>query len=368
MGDDPILSDYDDVLYDPRIHTHTSCVDEVNNCDMLILLIGSRYGGKSTVEALKRIDFDLLKNKGINKEKLEQTNLSVTQLEVIKAIENSIPIYTFIEQRVWNDHKVYEKNKDKEFIDEIIFPSIEKRETAEYIFEFINFIRLRAVGNSIFIFEKEQDIENTLKKQWAAYFQRLLYEQRIRDANRKQMETLNDKIDDLKNAILSSIEDSKQRLIANSVVNYRKLIEFLIDIVDSQYLEVTSDSWEELLSYAKVFKIITLEKPISRRYLNYNTILIIDQNGYKVYLSIVDKQVINERFSEEWEMFKSLGEVNRKVIIKEVLSLRRDEKYTVYYSDLKKILKDNLFNNLTLSELFNLYSTELKENNDSTTP
>lgn len=66
MGYDPILSDYDDVLYDPRIHTHTSCVDEVNNCDMLILLIGSRYGGKSTVEALNRIDFDTLKNSGVN--------------------------------------------------------------------------------------------------------------------------------------------------------------------------------------------------------------------------------------------------------------------------------------------------------------
>ena len=28
MGYDPIMSDYADVLYDPRIHTHTSCIDE----------------------------------------------------------------------------------------------------------------------------------------------------------------------------------------------------------------------------------------------------------------------------------------------------------------------------------------------------
>ena len=36
MGYEPIMSDYEDVLYDPRIHTHKSCVDEVKNCDILI--------------------------------------------------------------------------------------------------------------------------------------------------------------------------------------------------------------------------------------------------------------------------------------------------------------------------------------------
>lgn len=37
MGYEPIMSDYSDVLYDPRIHTHTSCVNEISNCDILML-------------------------------------------------------------------------------------------------------------------------------------------------------------------------------------------------------------------------------------------------------------------------------------------------------------------------------------------
>ena len=61
MGYNPIMSDYEDVLYDPRIHTHTSCVDEVKNCDILILIIGSRFGGKASTESLNKINFEALK-------------------------------------------------------------------------------------------------------------------------------------------------------------------------------------------------------------------------------------------------------------------------------------------------------------------
>lgn len=175
MGYNPIMSDYEDILYDPRTHTHTSCVDEVSNCDVLILIIGSRFGGKASLESLNKINFDVLKNESVSIDILkEKENLSVTQLEVLTAIENSIPVYTFIEKRVWHDHLLFEKNKQSDIIEKIIFPSIEKQETAKYIFNFINFVRLRTKNNNIFTFEKGQDIEEILKKQWANYFQRLL--------------------------------------------------------------------------------------------------------------------------------------------------------------------------------------------------
>ena len=62
LGYDPVMSDYADVVYDPRIHTHTSCIDEVANCDMLVVIIGSRLGGKSVPEALEKVDFASLEN------------------------------------------------------------------------------------------------------------------------------------------------------------------------------------------------------------------------------------------------------------------------------------------------------------------
>ena len=87
MGHIPVMSDYADVLYDPR--THTSCVSEVANCDMLIVIIGSRFGGISVPEAIDAVntnDFeDTISNTSENK-------ISITQLEVLKAIECNIPI------------------------------------------------------------------------------------------------------------------------------------------------------------------------------------------------------------------------------------------------------------------------------------
>lgn len=47
-----------------------------------------------------------------------------------------------------------------------------------------------------------QDIEDTLKKQWSGYFQRLLYEQRYRNAERKRIDMLNEQFEDLQLALL----------------------------------------------------------------------------------------------------------------------------------------------------------------------
>lgn len=177
IGYEPIMSDYGDVLYDPRIHTHTSCIEEVKNCDMLVLLIGGRFGGKAISEAVSTVDFEKVKEKIEAGTVIDDERLSITHLEVLKAIEYGLPVYTFIKEDVLSDHKLYEKNKDKSIITEITFPSIEKQETAKYIFEFINIVRLRDHGNIIFPFKKETDIEGMLKKQWSSYFQKLIKEQ-----------------------------------------------------------------------------------------------------------------------------------------------------------------------------------------------
>src|SRR5688572_25341992 len=46
LGFDPILSEYSDIPYDFREHTHRSCLKEVATCDMVVLIIGSRFGSE----------------------------------------------------------------------------------------------------------------------------------------------------------------------------------------------------------------------------------------------------------------------------------------------------------------------------------
>lgn len=315
LGYEPIMSDYDEVLYDPRIHTHTSCVDEVGNCDILVLIIGARFGGKASLEALGKIDFEKLRKENKNVDNLKkEANLSVTQLEVLKAIENEIPVYTFIDKKVWHDHELYEKNKNNNIVEQIFFPSIEKQETARYIFEFINFVRTRTRGNNIFSFEKEQEVEEVLKKQWSAYFQRLLYEQRYVKEEKKKMEVLSNQFEDLKTAILSSIENVDQREVARGIVRYRRLFDFLYSIrnLEQKYLKTTQDGWEQLLEKVGIKEIID---PIERgiRYPGRARLLLVCSND--TFYEMRYGREVFDNLGNEWEAYIKLKDKSREIIL-----------------------------------------------------
>ena len=158
LGYEPILSEYSDILYDPRVHTHTSCVKEVPNVDMLILIIGSRFGGKAVPEAINSLDIENLIKANFDVTTIDGIeNFSITQLEVLKAIDSSIPVFTFIDNKVMHEQLVYKKNK--EFSDKIFYPSIDNQESARYIFEFIDILRRRNVDNAVLPFNSIADIE-----------------------------------------------------------------------------------------------------------------------------------------------------------------------------------------------------------------
>jgi len=319
MGYEPVMSDYEDVLYDPRVHTHTSCVDEVSNCDVLVLIIGSRFGGKASLEALSKIDFEALKTESTSVDVLKDTEcLSVTQLEVLTAIEHSIPIYTFIEKRVWHDHALYEKNKTSEIVDRIVFPSIEKPETAKYIFNFINFVRLRTRNNNIFTFEKGQDIEEILKKQWSSYFQRLLREQRFVEGERKRFDILSERFEDLKTAILSSINDVDQQEIARGIVKYRRLFGFLLSFgpLDLSYIKTTQNFWDEMLKDIGVSRfefVETSNNPFYQR-IGHLKSLIIAVMTDDSFTEFRVSPVVLEEIATDWNTFVSLDSKSREII------------------------------------------------------
>lgn len=314
MGYEPIMSDYEDILYDPRIHTHTSCVDEVGNCDVLVLIIGSRFGGKATSESLNKINFEVLKNESVSVDSLKEKEcLSVTQLEVLKAIENSMPVYTFIDKRVWHDHTLYEKNKSSDIIEKIIFPSIEKPDTAKYIFNFINFVRLRTKGNNIFTFEKSQDIEEILKKQWSGYFQRLLQEQRHIDNEHKRIDILSEQFEDLKTAILSSIENVDQREIARGIVRYRRLFDLLFGLrLHVKDLCSTNDHFKDLLTNHGIIDVIDTRSIGFLRNTSSRFFLIKDDKTF--FESRYPIEILND-LESEWESFKSLPSKSQEIIL-----------------------------------------------------
>jgi len=189
LGHLSVLSEEGDILYDPFSNTHQDCLNEVIKCDLVLLLVGSRYGGNCIPSVVESLDLDKLRTLSASTEILKNPNsISITQAEVLKAIENDIPIYTYILNDVYHDHHLYEKNKNNEdIINKIDFPSIQKKESAKYIFEFINFLRHRISNNSIETFSKPIDIKNNLRSQLSRLLQNLITEKKHKPVSNKSV-------------------------------------------------------------------------------------------------------------------------------------------------------------------------------------
>lgn len=215
---------------------------------------------------------------------------------------------------------------------EFILTSIEKQETAKYIFNFINFVRLRTRGNNIFTFEKGQDIEDTLKKQWSGYFQRLLQEQRFTDNNQKKMDILGEQFEDLKTAILSSIENVDQRETARGIVRYRRLSEILFGLRFSpQHLISANISFKDLLSQHGIVDIIdsrdvciSHERPMMPRS------LLIKEDG-TFFESRVPKEMFLD-FEMEWDSFKQLQPKVKEIVLDTLSEMYRPTSLIRYRS------------------------------------
>lgn len=352
LGYEPVMSDYADILFDPRSHTHTSCVKEVENCDLLILIIGSRFGGRAIPKALEELDFDVLKEVSLSPEFMENAeNLSITQLEVLKAIEKEIPIFTFIDNNVHHDHLVYEKNKaNPTVIESITFPSIDQPETAVYIFNFINFLRHRNQNNSITSFNRLEDIEIYLQKQWSGLFQRLLYDYRNKLLEEKRMDYLSNQIADIKTALMTSISSSDLKETARGAIKYRRLIEFVNELSngDADILK-QNIQWEDLLNNLNVQNIIDSkfitnfadhEKEIAPR--NINTIIILKDKSY--FESRVSTRFLMDA-ARHWEEFRKLNEDAKQAIISAILDDSNRPGMRFLFKNINKPLDD-----LNLSE------------------
>lgn len=304
MGYEPVMSDFSDVLYDPRRHTHTSCIKEVSHADIVILLIGSRFGGSAVPEAISEIDLEDISSRSTKGDIGEQDKYSITQLEVMKAMELGIPIFTFVDSTVYAEHHTYIKNRDSEISEKIVYGSISKPETARYIFEFISFISHMNSNNAIFPFRNFSDIEDHILKQWSGLFQTLLREARDRAVEGRRAEAIFEQIQDLKAAILQSASVGSGRDIARSVLRYRGLIEFLIEMrIYAPNLDLLNyaDSFDDLLSEFGVAAVESVD-PANRVGIARLLMQLEDGNWLRVRVS--PRRF--EAFAVDWNEFSKL--------------------------------------------------------------
>ncbi len=207
FGFDPVLSDHGDVFYHPDLHTHEACVHEVSNCQLFILIIGGRYGGKHITDKTK----------------------SITNAEYEAARQANIPVFTYIRNGVLSNHHIYRENKNSAFVSEINYPAIDKQEDAKNIFNFIDDVRRSPVNNAFEGFDNFYEIESHLRKQWAGMFFEFLRTREVKSQI------------DATNHLLSGLKYSHTKLE---------------DLVKSMYRSTAPDNVEESISEIETIALI----------------------------------------------------------------------------------------------------------------
>jgi LPS O-antigen subunit length determinant protein (WzzB/FepE family) len=319
FGYDPIMSDYSDVLYDPRHHTHTSCIQEVSNCDILVLIIGKRFGGSAIPKALDEVDVEKVRTLSRSSKIFEPDNkLSITQLEVIKALELGIPIFTFVDSKVYHDHFVYEKNKDAAILKSITFPSIEKKDTAVYIFEFINFINHLTDNNSLQEFSRTEDIETHLRKQWSGLLQRLLAEQKSLVSEERKLEYISKQIADIKTTILTTTPNNDLKETAKASIKFRHFIELMLQFqTDSIETKLTvKTSWDKLLKKLDIKESRML--PTAKERMGRSEGLAFIKNDDTFYLSERFTERTVEAMQRDWTEFSNLDKDKKSAVLEAI--------------------------------------------------
>lgn len=145
-GFEPVLHERGAVPYGNTEALEKYCYREIESCDIVISIIGGRFGSKSV-----------------------DSTYSISQTELKVARDTGKQVYIFIENQVYHEFKTYKANPEVA----VKWVSVDSKA----IFEFISEIFSYESNNPIMPFETSYDIIGNLKEQWAGLFQRLLSQQ-----------------------------------------------------------------------------------------------------------------------------------------------------------------------------------------------
>ncbi|MFC7345963.1 DUF4062 domain-containing protein [Chryseobacterium zhengzhouense] len=163
MGYEPIRNENGDIPYGASQHLEEYCYNEVVEVDILVGIIGGRYGSQS-----------------------KDQQYSITQTEIKTAFAEGKQVYIFIEKNVLSEYYTYSLNKGEN----IKFAHADNVK----VYEFIEEIYSVPGGIIIAPFENVLDITRYLKSQWAGLFRDMLRSR----SEEKKLSDLSSQIEDLK--------------------------------------------------------------------------------------------------------------------------------------------------------------------------
>jgi hypothetical protein len=151
LGYEPVLSEKGDIAYAPNIALDESCYRDAASSDVLVLIVGGRYGAERSDSrtTLPHGFFDRYD--------------SITKLEYIKAIENNVPVYILVDAQVYAEYQTFQQNRENQGVTYAHVDSVN-------IFNLIEDILLQRRNNALNTFWRYAEIEDWLREQWAGLF------------------------------------------------------------------------------------------------------------------------------------------------------------------------------------------------------
>jgi uncharacterized protein involved in tellurium resistance len=193
MGYESVLFENGDIPFEHSESLDESCYKELDSCQILVLVVGGRYGSGSSDEKVKLLDDDL--------ERHYQHFNSITKKEYETARERDIPIYIFIEKGVAAEFQTYKENKSNTTIKYAHVDSVN-------VFRLIESIYSQKRNNLTKEFENVEDITSWLKEQWAGLFSQFLE----RKSNDKPIESLEKHLASL-SVVTKTLKDYSENII-----------------------------------------------------------------------------------------------------------------------------------------------------------
>lgn len=149
MGYEPVRNEEGNIPYGQGKNLEAYCYREIENVDILVSIIGGRYGSESS----------------------DGSKWSISNNELKTALSSGKQVYIFIDKSVNFEYETYLCNKGNE---KIKYRFVDNKK----IFEFIEEIKQLTTNNNIKAFDTSADIISYLKEQLAGLFQSYLSQQR----------------------------------------------------------------------------------------------------------------------------------------------------------------------------------------------
>ncbi len=208
LGYEPVRNEEGDIPYGKDEALQSYCYKEISNIDILISIIGSRYGST-----------------GVLKEKEQE--YSVSQLEVKTALKEDKQVFVFIDKNVFTEYETYILNKNNQNVNYKYVDNIN-------IYKFIEEIKALPHNNNIKGFESAEDITSYLKEQFAGLFKQFMLDSKraketliIKDIE-STAKTLREMVDYLKEESQGKDEEINRIIRVNHpIVNKLKQILFI---------------------------------------------------------------------------------------------------------------------------------------------